>query len=63
MDIYGEGTEKDCLEALIAELDQQIENAASDYQELTRLLEEKEAQEGSLLELMEQWEQANLEIV
>ena len=50
-------------EALIAELDQQIVDAASDYQELTRLLEEKETQEGNLLELMEQWEQANLEIV
>ena len=50
-------------EILIGELDQKIEVAAADYQELTRLLEEKETQEGLLLELMEQWEQANLEIV
>jgi len=50
-------------EGLIAELDQKIDDASADYQELTRLLEEKEAQENLLLEMMEQWEQANLEIV
>ena len=45
-------------EQLIAQLDQSIEAAAADYQELTRLLQEKESAEGVLLELMEQWETA-----
>ncbi len=45
-------------EALIAQLDQDIEAAAADYQELTRLLQEKEQEEMALLELMEQWEAA-----
>ena len=44
-------------EQSISALDKQIEEAASDYQELTRLLGEKEAQEATLMELMEQWEQ------
>ena len=43
-------------EQSISALDKQIEEAASDYQELTRLLGEKEAQEATLMELMEQWE-------
>ena len=42
----------------IARLDAAIEQAASDYQELTRVLSEKEAAEAMLLELMEQWEAA-----
>ncbi len=45
-------------EAVVAEFDGKIEAAASDYQELTRLLQEKEEAEGLLLELMEQWEAA-----
>ena len=45
-------------ESLISELDGKIEAAAADYQELTRLLGEKEQAEKVLLELMEQWEQA-----
>ena len=45
-------------EQLIAELDEKIDSAAADYQELTRLLGEKEAQEQILMELMEQWEAA-----
>ena len=45
-------------EQLIAELDEKIDSAAADYQELTRLLGEKEAQEQILMELMEQWETA-----
>ncbi len=45
-------------ETAIAELDSAIEAAAADYQELTRLLGEKEAAEENLLELMEQWEAA-----
>ena len=45
-------------EGLISELDGKIEAAAADYQELTRLLGEKEQAEEVLLELMGQWEQA-----
>ena len=44
-------------ERAIADLDAQIEAAAADYQELTRLLAEKEKAEEALLGLMEQWEQ------
>ena len=44
-------------EQLIAQLDAQIEAASADYQELTRLLGDKEAQEAELMEMMEQWEQ------
>ena len=49
-------------EALVAEFEPQIEAAASDYQELTRLLAEKEAAEAELEALMEQWEQLSLEL-
>ena len=42
----------------IANLDVAIEAAAADYQELTRLLAEKESAEERLMELMEQWEEA-----
>ena len=45
-------------EAYLTELDQKIEAAAADYQELTRLLAEKEAGEATLMDLMEQWEAA-----
>ena len=45
-------------EQQIAQLDTAIEAAAADYQELTRLLGEKEAAETLLMDLMEQWEQA-----
>ena len=45
-------------ELVIAKLDSDIEAAAADYQELTRLLGEKEVAEEVLLELMEQWENA-----
>ena len=45
-------------EKVVAELDVAIEAAAADYQELTRLLGEKEDAEMVLLELMEQWEAA-----
>ena len=45
-------------ESLIAQLDLAIEAAAADYQELTRLLGEKESEEAVLLEMMEQWESA-----
>ena len=45
-------------EQLIVQLDNAIELASADYQELSRLLQEKEAQETVLMELMEQWEAA-----
>ena len=45
-------------ETAVAELDAAIEGTAADYQELTRLLGEKEEAEMVLLELMEQWEAA-----
>ena len=45
-------------EAVISKLDADIEAAAADYQELTRLLGQKESEEMILLELMEQWEAA-----
>ena len=50
--------EIDKQEQLIAQLDGQIEANAADYQELTRLLQEKEREEEKLLELMEAWEEA-----
>ena len=45
-------------EKVIADLDVKIEAAAADYQELTRLLGEKEEAEMVLLDLMEAWEAA-----
>ena len=45
-------------EQAIAQLDEKMEAAAADYQELTRLLSEKETAEAALMELMEQWEAA-----
>ena len=43
---------------MVAEFDEKIEAAAADYQELTRLLSEKEEAELVLMDLMEQWEAA-----
>ena len=43
---------------IVAAFDPKIEAAAADYQELTRLLAEREEAEMALLELMEQWEAA-----
>lgn len=45
-------------EKVVADLEEKIQAAASDYQELNRLMGEKEAVEESLMELMEQWEAA-----
>ena len=45
-------------EKVLAEYDPKIEAASADYQELTRLLAEKEDAEMLLMELMEQWEAA-----
>ena len=49
-------------EAAMAELDAQIEAAAADYQELSRLLQEKTEAEAGLEALMEQWETLSLEM-
>ena len=45
-------------EAVVAQYDVKIDAAAADYQELTRLLAEKEEAEMLLMDLMEQWEAA-----
>ncbi len=45
-------------EQVLAAYEEKIEAAAADYQELTRLLAEKEDAEALLLTLMEQWEAA-----
>ena len=45
-------------EIVLAEYDKKIEAASADYQELTRLLGEKEEAELVLMDLMEQWEAA-----
>ena len=49
-------------EQLIAQLDENIDAAAADYQELTRLMGEKEAAENFLMDLMSQWEKAQEEL-
>jgi len=49
-------------EQLIAQLDEKIEASSADYQELTRLLTEKESAEEILLDLMAQWEEAQEEL-
>ncbi|MBP3633606.1 MAG: ABC-F family ATP-binding cassette domain-containing protein [Oscillospiraceae bacterium] len=49
-------------EEAVAAFDPLIEAAAADYQELTRLLEEKAAAEAQLESLMEQWEVLSLEL-
>ena len=54
--------EIDRQEKLVADLDRKIEAAAADYQELTRLLGEKEEAENILMALMEQWEQASAQM-
>jgi len=45
-------------EKVVADFDAKIEAAAADYQELTRVLGEKEEAELVLMDLMEQWEAA-----
>ena len=49
-------------EAAVAAFDPLLEAAATDYQELTRLLEEKAAAEAALETLMEQWEALSMEL-
>ena len=45
-----------------AELDGQIETAASDYQELARLMEEKQTCDDTLTGLMDEWERLSSEL-
>ncbi len=45
-------------ELVVAELEEKISRSGADYQELTRLLGEKEQEEANLMNLMEQWEAA-----
>ena len=49
-------------EAAIAAMDEKIQAAAADYQELSRLMEEKEAAEEQLMALMGQWEAAQSDL-
>ena len=49
-------------ETAIAAMDEKIQAAAADYQELSRLMEEKEAAEEQLMALMEQWEAAQSDL-
>ena len=54
---YEDGREHKHLK-VVADFDPKIEAASADYQELTRLLAEKEEAEMLLMDLMEQWEKA-----
>ena len=54
--------EIDAKEQKMAELDEALAQAATDYQELLRLTAEKETLETELETLMEQWEQAQLDL-
>ena len=49
-------------EALSAELDTKIEATAADYQELARLMEEKQQAEDTLTGLMDEWERLSSEL-
>lgn len=51
--------EIDAQEKKIAALDEMLVQAATDYQELMRLTEEKEQEEANLEALMTQWEEAS----
>ena len=50
-------------ETVVAGFESKIEAASADYQELTRLLQERETAETLLMDLMEQWEAAQNESV
>ena len=49
-------------ETLVAEFDEKIAAASSDYQELTRLMEEKQAEEEKLTGMMDEWEALSLQL-
>ena len=50
-------------EQRISELDEQLQAAATDYQELLRLTAEREAADADLNDLMAQWESAAEQLV
>ena len=49
-------------ETLVAEFDKKIAAASSDYQELARLMEEKQAEEEKLTGMMDEWEALSLQL-
>ena len=49
-------------EALIAEFDEKITAASADYQELSRLMEEKQEEETKLTGMMDEWESLSLQL-
>lgn len=49
-------------EALLHEYDCRIEAAASDYQELARLMAERETQDAAYAEMMERWETLSMKL-
>jgi len=54
--------EIDRQEQIVKDFDGKIEEAATDYQELTRLMQEKQAAEDRLSALMEQWENLSVQL-
>ena len=49
-------------ETLVAEFDEKIAAASADYQELARLMEEKQAEEEKLTGMMDEWEALSLQL-
>ena len=49
-------------ETLIAGLDEKITAASADYQELSRLMEEKQTEETKLSGMMDEWESLSLQL-
>ncbi len=49
-------------ETLVAEFDEKIAAASSDYQELARLMEEKQTEETKLSGMMDEWEALSLQL-
>ena len=49
-------------ETLVAEFDEKIAAASADYQELVRLMEEKQAEEEKLTGMMDEWESLSLQL-
>ena len=49
-------------ETLIAGFDEKIAAASADYQELSRLMEEKQAEETKLSGMMDEWESLSLQL-
>ena len=49
-------------ETLVAGYDEKIAAASADYQELARLMEEKQAEEEKLTGMMDEWEALSLQL-